>query len=139
MSPPAGARDIVTFVLDTGALIALEKASPFMTRLLMEVRAGTARVIVPDAVLAQAWRTGSGRQARIATLISLRPEQCTKVPLDTDAARRIGSRVASSGHSDVVDVHAAVTAEDLGAAVITADRADMLAVSPALADRIIDI
>jgi hypothetical protein len=56
----------VRYVLDSGALIALEKASPLMTRLLMEVRSGAARVIVPDAVVAQVWRGGIGKQARIA-------------------------------------------------------------------------
>jgi hypothetical protein len=30
----------VRYVLDSGALIAMEKASPLMTRLLMEVRSG---------------------------------------------------------------------------------------------------
>ncbi len=68
----------VRYALDTGALIALEKASPLMTRLLMEVRSGAARVIVPDAVLAQAWRGGAGKQARIAALLGLTPSSASR-------------------------------------------------------------
>lgn len=140
MSQPTAARAAVaTFVLDSGALIALEKASPFMTRLLMEVRSGTARVVVPDAVIAHVWRTGTGRQARIATLIGLRPEQCRRIPLDTDAAKLIGSRAGACGHGDVVDVHVALAAEQHRAVVVTSDHDDISAVSPALADRIVDI
>jgi hypothetical protein len=129
----------VRYVLDSGALIAMEKASPLMTRLLMEVRSGAARVIVPDAVLAQVWRGGAGKQARIAALLGLKPEQCATAAIDTDAAKRIGVRIGDCGHADVVDVHVALVADAQQAAVITADRDDILAVSPALAELIIDI
>lgn len=129
----------VSYVLDSGALIAMEKASPMMTRLLIEVRSGAARVIVPDAVLAQVWRGGAGKQARIAALLGLKPERCATVALDTDAAKRIGVRIGECRHTDVVDVQVALVADVQKAAVITADRDDILAVSPALADLIIDI
>ena len=133
------APTLVSYVLDSGALIAMEKASPMMTRLLIEVRSGAARVIVPDAVLAQVWRGGAGKQARIAALLGLKPEQCATVALDTDAAKRIGVRIGECRHADVVDVQVALVADVQKAAVITADRDDILAVSPALADLIIDI
>lgn len=129
----------VRYVLDSGALIALEKASPLMTRLLMEVRSGAARVIVPDAVLAQVWRGGTGRQARIAALVGLRPEQCATVALDTVTAKRIGVRIGECGHADVVDVQVALVAGAQQAAVVTADRDDILAADPGLAELIIDI
>lgn len=133
------APTLVSYVLDSGALIAMEKASPMMIRLLIEVRSGAARVIVPDAVLAQVWRGGAGKQARIAALLGLKPEQCATVALDTDAAKRIGVRIGECRHADVVDVQVALVADVQKAAVITADRNDILAVSPALADLIIDI
>lgn len=110
-----------------------------MTRLLIEVRSGAARVIVPDAVLAQVWRGGAGEQARIAALVGLKPEQCATVALDTDAAKRIGVRIGECRHADVVGVQVALVADVQKAAAITADRDDILAVSPALADLIIDI
>jgi predicted nucleic acid-binding protein len=131
---------VLTFVLDTGALIALERADRRLTALLVQVRAGQARVVVPDAVLAQVWRGGSGRQARISALLGLGPQRCTSVPLDTAAAKRIGTAISESGHRDVVDVHVAVVATDLGdAAVITSDRADLVAAHPPLVSRIVDI
>jgi len=133
-APPA-----VRYVLDSGALVALEKASPLMTRLLIDVRAGAARVIVPDAVLAQVWRGGAGRQARIAALLGLKPEWCAKVALDTDAAKRIGIMIGECGHPDVVDVHVALVADVQAAAVVTSDRDDILAISPGLAEVNVDI
>ena len=135
MSP---APSPVRYVLDSGALIA-EKASPMMTRLLMDVRSGAARMIVPDAVLAQVWRGGAGRQAQVAALLGLTPERCAKVALDTDTAKRIGVRIGECGRPDVVDVHVALVADAKAAAVITADRDDILAISLGLAELIVDI
>lgn len=130
---------VPVFVLDAGALIALERAAPAMTALLARVRAGHARLLVPDAVVAQVWRGGTGRQARIAVLLGLKPEHSRAVPLDTTAAKRIGSLIRTSDHADVVDVQVAMIAMDNGAAVITSDRDDITAVSNELADRIIDV
>ncbi|MEU9885472.1 PIN domain-containing protein [Sphaerisporangium sp. NPDC051011] len=127
------------YVLDSGALIALERADPRMTDLLMQVRRGQARLVLPDAVLAQVWRGGRGRQARTAALLGLKPEQCVKVPLDTESAKRIGVRIGESGHADVVDVQVATLGEELRAAVITSDREDILRVSPELKERVIQI
>ena len=127
------------YVLDSGALIALEKASPRMTQLLLEVRDGKAMIIVPDGVLAQVWRGGTGRQARVAALLGLKPGQCASASLDTEAAKRIGQKIAECGHSDVIDVQVALIAEDRGAAVVTSDRKDILAVSPGLDDQLVEI
>lgn len=133
---PAALR---TFVLDAGALIAIERTNARMTALLRRVRAGQATVIVSDAVLAQVWRGGSGRQSRLAALIGLKPDQCLKVPLDTAAAQRIGRVIGECGHSDVVDVHVALLAEDYHGAVITSDADDILAVKPDLKNLIVEI
>lgn len=110
-----------------------------MTSLLKLVVSGHARVVVPDAVLAQVWRSGSGRQARLAAMIGLKPEQCRTIALDTAAARRIGASVATSGHSDVVDVHVVLVAQDHRGSLITADRGDLVAVDPTIAPQIVDI
>jgi predicted nucleic acid-binding protein len=128
-----------TYVLDSGALIALEKADTRMTSILMQVRGGHAAVIVPDSVLAQVWRGGTGRQARIAALLGLKPGQCVTVPLDSAAAKRVGLLAGSSGHHDIADVHVVAVAQDHGAAVVTSDRGDILAVGPGLAELIVDI
>lgn len=130
---------VATFILDSGALIALERAAPAMTGLLMRVRAGQARLVVPDSVLAQVWRGGTGKQARISAVLGLKPERCATVPLETAAAKRIGLTMGECGHSDIVDVHVVLVARDHGAAVITSDRDDILAVAPDLKERIVEI
>jgi predicted nucleic acid-binding protein len=124
-------------VLDSGALIALERAQPTMTALLMRVRAGDARVLVPDSVIAQVWRGGTGRQARVAALVALKPDHCTRLPLDTRAAKDVGLRIGACGHTDIVDVQVALAAEQHGAGVVTSDREDILTVSPGLADAVV--
>jgi hypothetical protein len=48
------------------------------------------------ATLAQVWRGGGGRQARISALLGLKSQQCAKAPLDTAAAKRIGNEVISA-------------------------------------------
>ncbi|MGH4014461.1 MAG: PIN domain-containing protein [Pseudonocardiaceae bacterium] len=128
-----------TFTLDSGALIALERAAPAMTSLLMRVRSGQARLVVPDGVLAQVWRGGTGRQARISALLGLKPERCMTVPLQTATAKRIGLAIGECGPADVVDVHVALVARDHRAAVITSDRDDILKVAPDLQERIVEI
>ncbi|HEY6421702.1 MAG TPA: PIN domain-containing protein [Pseudonocardiaceae bacterium] len=135
----SSAAPVETFTLDTGALIALERGAPAMTGLLMRVRAGQARLVVPDGVVAQVWRGGTGRQARISALLGLKPEQCATVSLETSIAKRIGLVIGECGHCDVVDVHVALAARDHRAAVITSDRADILLVAPDLQERIVDI
>ncbi len=137
MSSPAD--PVETFTLDSGALIALERAAPAMTGLLRRVRAGQARLVVPDGVVAQIWRGGAGRQARISALLGLKPERCVTVPLNTAAAKRIGLVIGECGHADVVDVHVALVARDHCAAVITSDRHDILLVAPDLKERIVEV
>ncbi len=137
MSSPADPAE--TFVLDSGALIALERAEPVMTGLLMRVRAGQARLVVPDGVVAQVWRGGTGRQARISALLGLTPERCATVPLETTAAKRVGLAIGECGHTDVVDVHVATVARDHRAAVITSDRDGILLVDPGLKECIVEV
>lgn len=137
MSSQAGPAE--TFTLDSGALIALERSAPAMTALLMRVRAGQARLIVPDSVLAQVWRGGTGRQARVSALLGLKPERCVMVPLETAVAKRIGLAIGKCGHADVVDAHVALVARDHRAPVITSDRDDILAVAPDLRDWIVEV
>lgn len=110
-----------------------------MTAVLAETRAGSIRLVVPDPVIAQVWRDGAGRQARVAALLGLGPEQCSRVALDTAAAKRIGAMIRECGHSDVVDVHVVLLAREPGTGVVTSDRDDLLRVDASLGDRILDI
>lgn len=126
-------------VLDTGALIALERVHPVMTGILARLKDGRARIVISEAVVAQVWRGGSGRQARLSALLGLRSEYCTFVPLGREAAKRIGRAIGASGHADVVDTHVATLAVDLQAGVVTSDRDDILKIAPELHGRILDV
>ncbi len=76
-----------------------------MTGLLLRVRAGQACLVLPDSVLTQVWRGGTGRQARIAALLGLKSERCVTVPLETAAAR-----VAPGAHLLAVFCDTAISA-----------------------------
>lgn len=96
-------------------------------------------MIVPDAVVAQVWRSGTGRQARVSALLGLGPQRCVNVPLDTPAAKRTGMAAGVSGHTDIVDIHVALIASDAGAAVITSDREGIVAIDAGLRGSVVDI
>lgn len=111
-------------VLDTGALLAVEKGRSALMRDLQRLALrGRVQLIVSSGVVAQAWRDPS-RQVRMVRL--LRSDAVTEVALDSAAARRIGLRLASLGGSDVVDGHVAQLADRLDAAsVVTSDPDDL--------------
>lgn len=114
---------MTTFVLDTGALIALDRGDRRVwSRLRTANQPGA--VQVPAGVIAQAWRGGPG-QARLASALKL----CDEVSLDGQIAREAGALCGQTGTADVVDASVAVTAAraaqrgDVG--VVTSDRRDM--------------
>ena len=114
---------MTTFVLDTGALIALERGDRRLwTRLYTADQPND--VQVPTGAVAQAWR-GGPRQAPLARALKLSEE----VPLDGQVAREAGVLCGRTGTTDVVDASVAVTAAqaarrgDVG--VVTSDRDDM--------------
>lgn len=116
-------------VLDTGALIAIERGDRHVAGIVAEARRTRARLTVPAGCVAQAWRNPR-RQARLATF--LRRSYVDIVALDADDARRIGLLLASSGTTDVVDAHVAVCALRRGATVLTSDPDDIERLAPAL-------
>ena len=114
---------MTTFVLDTGALIALDRGDrQIWTDLFSAHEAAT--VQVPTGAIAQAWRDGS-RQALLSRAIKM----CDEVPLDGRIAREAGTLCGRTGTSDVIDASVAVTAaqaalsDDVG--VVTSDRSDI--------------
>lgn len=115
-------------VLDTGALLALERGQPRVRALLRRTLEGGGRVSVPAGVVAQAWR-GGPRQARVARLLG---DPVVEVaPLDDVTSRAVGLLCGRSGHADVVDVHVALLAREQDAAVVTSDPDDLARVDPA--------
>ena len=130
---------MTTFVLDTGALIALDRGDRQIWTDLFSAH-GAAAVQVPTGAIAQAWRDGS-RQARLAQAIKM----CDEVPLDGQIAREAGALCGQTGTDDVIDASVAVTAaqgpdpEDVR--IVTSDRNDIVPLLAALGAgaRIVDV
>lgn len=116
-------------VLDAGALIAIERPSARVVRLLRRAQDDGAVLLCPAGVLAQVWR-GGARQARLAAL--LKDPATTVLPLDAVTARRIGALAAVTSCSDVVDLSVALAARDHDAIVVTSDPEDIAAIDPTL-------
>lgn len=114
-------------VLDTGALIALERGDRHVIGLVAEARQVRATLTVPAGCVAQAWRDPR-RQARLANF--LRRSNVDVVALDAEDARRVGLLLAASGTTDVVDAHVAVCALRRGGTVLTSDPEDIKMLAP---------
>ncbi len=122
------------FVIDSGGLIALERRSPFMVGILLEVLAGRVEVVVPRTVIAQVWR-GSPAQANVNRLINAGGTRAGPVVIDeltAQRAKQIGVTIGRTAHPDVVDVHVAVVAAERGHAVLTSDDDDIARVDAGL-------
>lgn len=116
-------------VLDTGALIGLEKGKPRAIGLLEEAVRRKTRIVVPATVLAQAWRSDP-RQHPIRRL--LKTDTVNIIALDETAAVAVGATLAAAGTADVVDAHVIVVARTLRAdRIVTADPEDLTALDPA--------
>ena len=107
-------------VLDSGALVALERNDRTMWIRLKAAGAGEVPLLVPQAALAQAWRGGS-RQARLATALrSMEPASFDEI------ARRAGELCRQARTDDVVDASVALVAARPGAThVYTSDPEDL--------------
>ena len=95
-------------VLDTGALIALDRNDRQMWAVLRVAADAGRSVYVPAGVIAQAWRDGS-RQS----LLSRALRYCEEVPLDGVAARAAGLLCGQAATADVIDASVALTASML--------------------------
>jgi hypothetical protein len=115
------------FVLDAGALIALERRSLFMLEILDAALHGKAEVVLPRTVIAQVWR-GTPKQANVARLVSAGIRRGGPVIIDEltpERAREIGIRIGQVHHPDIVYVHVALAAAERGHAVLTSDDGDI--------------
>ena len=116
-------------VLDTGALIALERGDRAVKVLVAEAQRTRATLTLPAGCIAQAWRDPA-RQARLASF--LRSPDVDVVAMDDAEARRVGLLLAGTGASDIADGHVALCAIRLDAAVLTSDPEDIRQLGPNL-------
>jgi predicted nucleic acid-binding protein len=109
----------VTTVYDTGVLIAADRND---RHIWADHRARLEAGLVPVTtapVVAQASR--SPRQVQLRRFL----RGCDVVAFDAAQAHAVGTLLAKSGTSDIVDAHVAITAAQSGAVVITSDPDDL--------------
>ena len=103
-------------VLDSGALIALERNDrPLWRRLKASQLAGSVPVS-HGGVVGQAWRGGGPRQALLAKALA----GVDVRPLDEPLGRAAGALLALSGGGDVIDAALVLLADD-GDDIVTSD------------------
>lgn len=115
------------FVLDTGALIAIDRNDRRMLALLEAARDARLAVATTAPVVAQAWRNGK-RQARLAAFLK-HPEVEVLAFAPADG-RPTGELAAMSRHHDVVDVHVVLVAQQRRRTIVTSDPDDIRTIDP---------
>ncbi len=129
---------MTSLVLDAGALIALDRNDRSAWALLRVAADDERTVLVPAAVIAQAWRD-SRRQVLLARALA----HCHEVPLDGPVARAAGILCATARTADVIDATVALAAAGAArhgdVAIVTSDPDDLqhLAATIGVAARII--
>lgn len=109
----------MSLILDTGALIALERNErPMWIRLKAALLAGEPPV-THAGVVGQAWR-GGPRQARLAQALAA----IEVAALDEPMGRQAGQLLAATGQSDVIDAAVVLLTHD-GDEIITSDPTDL--------------
>jgi len=109
----------VSTILDTGALLALERNErPMWVRLKAAMTNGDVP-LTHAGVVGQAWRGGS-RQARLAVALNAIEIR----PIDERTGRLAGRLLAGAGLSDVIDAAVVLLAQD-GDDIVTSDHGDI--------------
>ena len=124
-----GARRPREVVLDTGALVGIERGDAKMSALLEASLKTAVKFLVPAGVLAQAWRDGA-RQTRLARF--LKTPGVEVLALSEARARAAGVLCGISRTSDVVDASVVIAARERCCAVVTGDPTDLGALDPSL-------
>lgn len=106
-------------VLDTGALVALERGDRPMWAHVVAASRSRRTVLVPTTALAQAWRGGSG-QALLARALA----HCDVAPFDP-MAHDVGALCGRAATSDICDAHVALVAASRADIVYTSDPDDI--------------
>jgi hypothetical protein len=110
----------VTLILDTGALIALERNERAMWRRLKAAMLAGEPPLSHGGVVGQAWRGRGPRQARLAQALG----GVEVRPLDEAAGRAAGVLLAAARGSDVIDAAVVLLAHD-GDQLLTSDVSDL--------------
>ena len=106
--------------LDSGALIAFERADRKMVAHLKEAEQRGCELTVSTAVVAEVWR-GGRRSARMGALLGA----CVIEPVDDELARSAGEALAMVRGGGVVDAIVMASAARRADRVLTTDADDM--------------
>ena len=117
----------MSLVLDTGALIAIERNDRALWTALKRAAIRMEDVVVPSTVIAQVWRAVP-RQARLAQVL----QHCVVASFDL-MARDIGVLCGRARSADICDAHVALVASRVGGELYTSDPGDMKALLGMLA------
>jgi hypothetical protein len=109
----------MSLVLDSGALIALERGERAMWVRLKGAEVAADPPVTHAGVVGQVWR-GGPRQARLARALG----GVEVLALDETLGLSAGELLAATGLSDVVDASLVLLAAD-GDEIVTADREDL--------------
>ena len=118
-------------ILDSGALMALEANDIGMWRRLKGALQTATPPKTHGGVIAQVWRGGSGRQARLAAAL----QAVEVIPIDAGLGRRAGVLLARCGLSDAIDA-SLVAMADHGDRIFTSDPDDLAAIVAASNKRV---
>lgn len=110
----------MTLILDSGALLALERNDRAVWRRYESARLSGFVPASHGGIIGQVWRDGGPRQSRLALAL-----KGIKVrPLDGALGAQAGALLASTGTRDVIDAALVLLAED-GDEIITSDPGDI--------------
>lgn len=107
-------------ILDAGALIALEGNDQRMWERFKSASQSNSPPKTHGGVVAQVWRGGTGRQARLALALNF----VEVISLDEELGRRAGVLLSQSGLTDAIDAALAALASP-GDQIITSDPDDL--------------
>ena len=111
----------MTAVLDSGALIAIDRRDRKVGAMLRVLQQEAEPVRTSAGAVAQVWRAGRQQVNLARTLPGL-----DVAVLDELAAKKVGELLGSSGTSDLVDAHVALLVHP-GGQVLTSDDQDIKA------------
>jgi hypothetical protein len=110
---------VTRIVLDSGALIALERNDRSVWATLKLAALNSNDVLVPSTALAQVWRG-----ARTQASLSMALQHCVMAAFDV-MAREVGELCGKTRTRDICDAHVALVAATLGDVIYTSDLEDM--------------
>ncbi len=113
-------------VLDSGALIALERNDRALWAALKLAALNSSEVLVPSTALAQVWR-GTPAQARLSRAL----QYCVVASFD-NVAFEVGELCGRTRTTDICDAHVAITAANRCDVLYTSDPRHMTSLLAAL-------